>query len=284
MSAATTRPIPLLPRAATFLLVVAIGVLAAQITWQTLDPGVRPPVTVEIHPATPAPGGAAQVSPFSRVADVPLFGVLGSRPPPPPTVVPETRLRLRLIGLVAGDSPDQGRAIIVEGSNPERLYGVGDPLGGGQARIHQIHPDRVVLDRNGSLEILRLPRPHEGAAAASLPDRQTASQPAQEMDLPSIQRSEWLADPARMLQSVQTRPIIRDGTLHGLEVRPTRNAREFQRAGLRPGDVITAVDGVPLSAIQNPESLFDGLSGQSQVGIVVERGGAAVPLNIQLID
>jgi general secretion pathway protein C len=277
---ATPAGNPLLPRAVGLLLLVAAGALAARVTWQIVEPDVRPPVTqaIEAAPVTPAAPGAVE-SPLAAVADLPLFGVLGASTAPPVTAAPETRLRLRLVGLAAGDTPGQGHAIIAESGSPERLYAVGDTIAG-QARLHEVHADRVILERGGSLETLRLPRSDASpAAAASAPTRAVPS-----ADLPRVQRSEWLDDPEKLLQSVQGRPIIRDGALYGLEVRPVRNARQFQQAGLQPGDVITSVNGMPLASIEAPENLFEELAAQSQVGIVVERGGEALPLTIQLID
>jgi general secretion pathway protein C len=271
---------PLLPRAVALLLLVALGVVAAQLTWQVLAPDLRPPVTRVIETASVAattPG--AVESPLAAVADLPLFGVLGARTAPPPAAAPETRLRLRLVGLSAGATPSQGHAIIAESGSPERLYAVGDIIGG-QARLHEVHADRVILERGGSLETLRLPRSDAAAAPATAAPARAA--PAG--DLPRVQRSEWLDDPEKLFQSVQARPIIRDGALYGLEVRPVRNARQFQQAGLRPGDVITSVNGMPLAAIEAPENLFEELAAQSQIGIVVDRGGEALPLTIHLFD
>jgi general secretion pathway protein C len=273
---------PLLPRAVALLLLVALGVLAARVTWQVVAPDVRPAVTQAIVavPVTPASSGALE-SPLAAIADLPLFGVLGVRTAPPPAAAPETRLRLRLVGLAAGDTPGKGHAMIAESGSPERLYAVGDMIGG-QARLHEVHADRVILERGGSLETLRLPRSDAASTPASVASAPARAAPGAE--LPRVQRSEWLDDPEKLLQSVQARPVIRDGVLYGLEVRPVRNARQFQQAGLRPGDVITSVNGMPLAAIEAPENLFEELAAQSQIEIVVDRGGEALPLTIQLID
>jgi general secretion pathway protein C len=277
------------PRVASLLLLAGAGVMAAQLTWQMLEPDVRPPVSVDIPAAEVAPAApGTQESPLMRVAEVPLFGVLGVRAAPEPVVAPETRLRLRLVGLVAGDIPERGRAIIAENNSPERLYGIGDPVGGGQAQLHQIHRDRVILVRDGTYETLRLPRSDGtggGATAVAAPARavSTATVLAR-ADEPRIQRAEWLQDPDRLLQSVRARPVIQGGALHGLEVHPTRNAREFMQAGLQPGDVVISVNGLPLSAIEDPETLFQDLAGQMRVDIVVERDGQPLPISIQLVD
>jgi general secretion pathway protein C len=286
MAIATTSPTAV-PRTFSLLLLLAIAMMAAQMTWQVLEPDLRraPTVDVPAVDATPVTSTAAE-SPLSGVADLALFGVLGERPVAEVVVAPETRLRLRLVGLVAGEGPEQGRAIIAESGSPERLYAVGDAVGGGQARLHQIHTDRVILERDGNYETLRLPRADSSTAGAPAPApvRATASVPEPMTDEPRVQRSEWLSDPERLMQSVRARPVIQDGMLHGLEVRPTRNARQFQQAGLRPGDVITSVNGMPVSTIEDTDQLFAELSAQSQIDIVIERDGQAMPLRIQLID
>lgn len=284
---AVTADLPsALSRLASVLLLAAVGLTAAQLTWQVLAPDLRPAASIDIPANVVAPAPPeAQESPFTRVAEIPLFGVPGVRTAPEPVAAPETRLRLRLLGLAAGDSPDQGRAIIAEGTGPERLYGIGDPLGGGQARLYQIHADRVILERNGTYETLRLPRADGSTAetSAPVPAAAPARDPVQAGE-PRIRRADWLQDPERLLQTVRARPVIQAGVLHGLEVRPTRNAREFQQAGLRPGDVITSVNGIPLSGIDDADRLFRDLSGQARVEIVVEREGTALPISIQLVD
>jgi general secretion pathway protein C len=289
MMAIATRSPTAVPRTFSLLLLLAIAVMAAQLTWQVLEPDLRRAPTVDVPAADMTPlTSAAQESPLSGIADLALFGVLGERPVAEVVVAPETRLRLRLVGLVAGEGPEQGRAIIAESGSPERLYAVGDAVGGGQARLHQIHTDRVILEREGNYETLRLPRGDSSTAGAppapAAPARATASAQEPMTDEPRVQRSEWLSDPERLMQSVRARPVIQDGMLHGLEVRPTRNARQFQQAGLRPGDVITSVNGMPVSAIEDTDQLFAELSAQSQVDIVIERDGQALPLRIQLID
>nr|WP_296751201.1 type II secretion system protein GspC [Thioalkalivibrio sp.] len=289
MLAIATTPPSVLPRVVSVLLLLGLGVMAAQLTWQALEPDVRPTATVDITAESVAPTTAAATeSPFATVARLPLFGVLGERAAPEPVVAPETRLRLRLVGLMASDAPEQGHAIIVESGSPERLYRVGDAVGGGQARLHQIHIDRVILERDGGYETLRLPRSDgstAGAPASAAPVRTAAPAPAPNAtDEPRIQRSEWLGDPERLLQTVRARPVIQGGVLHGLEVSPTRNARQFQQAGLRPGDVITSVNGIPLSAIDDADRLFQDLAGQLRVELVVERDGQALPLSIELVD
>lgn len=302
------------PRGISVLLLMLLAALAASLTWQVLAPDVRPGVTLHIQaePAGPSTAGPAE-SPLAEVAQLPLFGVLNERVAAAPVVAPETRLRLRLVGLSAGGNPNAGHAIITEDNRRERLYTVGDAIGSGQARVHQIHADRVILERDNAFETLRLPRADGGAvtagARAQAPgntaprDYESDTYPmdsgstdayptdsdsmaglASDPGEPHVRRVDWLSDPDRLMQSIRARPVIQNGMLHGLEVRPTRNARQFQQAGLQPGDVITSVNGMPVASIDNTDSLLQELSTQSQVDLVVERNGQAIPLSVQLLD
>lgn len=286
------------PRALSGVLLILLGALLAQLTWQILAPDLRPGVSLAPDALQVAVlDTAPSESPLLALAEIALFGELGARPvaaPSPPPPVQETRLRLRLLGLVAGEAGDTGYAIIADGGQPEQVVRIGDALGGGQAYLRQIHAEYIVLERaNGALETLRLPRadgsttespPALAPTATPLAAEQASLTSAPAPPQPRIQRSEWLESPERLLQSVHARPVLRGGQLHGLEVRPTRNARQFQEAGLRPGDIITAVGGVPLAGIDNPNDLLARLARETQIDVMLERDGQAQLLTVRLDD
>jgi len=70
---------------------------------------------------------------------------------------PETRLKLTLRGVFASEDSSGGRAIVGDPQGKEENYAVGDPLPGG-AKLSEIYPDRIILERNGRFETLRLPK------------------------------------------------------------------------------------------------------------------------------
>ena len=82
---------------------------------------------------------------------------LGGAPPPPQDLedVPETQLNLKLKGTIAASVDQESMAIIAEGNGDEKVYEIGDAIPGG-ASIHAIRLDRVILERAGRLEELRL--------------------------------------------------------------------------------------------------------------------------------
>ena len=68
---------------------------------------------------------------------------------------PDTQMNLILKGVLAGGAKI-AFAIIAQGQGgAEDFYGIGDQVSG--AILREVHADRVILERNGRFETLRLP-------------------------------------------------------------------------------------------------------------------------------
>ncbi|MDX1608955.1 MAG: type II secretion system protein GspC [Halofilum sp. (in: g-proteobacteria)] len=237
---------PAAPMALNVALVVAIAWTAATLTWRLL-PG---PASVPDR-SIPAAGPAAAGEPErTDVAALHLFGqapagdTTASRPVP--TEAPETRLNLKLTGVFAAGGGD-GIAIIVAGNAEQAVYGVGDRVAGA-ARIDGIYADRVLLERNGALETLRLSEDgvatERAGAARGSGDRdiQRIAQRAREL------RQRLTENPLELARMVRFQPYMRDGELVGYRIQPrTADAELLAELGLRPTDVVTRVNGVALN-------------------------------------
>ena len=291
LNPAWSRP---LVGAATVVLVVILGWMAAGLTWLVLEPDSRLARDTGVVQTPEATGGTGAdeaagedgESGFARAARVALFGEPQVREEVPVTA-PETRLRLRLLG-VSSTAGDGGVAVISVNNDPAALYRPGDDIGDGMATVRRVEPHQVILERDGRFEALRLPRGEDlrGEGVAEGSRRQGAdSRPHRgEEPAPRISRDRWMRDPQQLAEVVQAEPVMRGGRLHGIRVQPRRNQREFARAGLRPGDIITSIDGQAVGSIENPQSLVESLQGSSQINLVVERGGNTVPLTVELSD
>ncbi|WP_018881427.1 type II secretion system protein GspC [Thioalkalivibrio sp. ALE30] len=292
----------LLPRLAPIHLpwILSVGLLAASawviagLVWTIAVPGhTYAPGAVESMgraPAEQASPSTASDDPvqsgFARSADFAPFGSLQKTQPEAIEHAPDTRLSLELIGVLA-TGQGRGSAIISSGRSNVALYHVGDTIGNQLARLHQVHPDRVILEREGQLEMLRLPRGEDlrvGDRRTDSPQRpsQPASSPAPVTA--SVSRSRWLEDPEQAMNSLRAQPVMRDGTLVGIRVTPTRNQREFERAGLQEGDIITSVEGQQIRDISDPEQILSGLDSVDRVNITIERDGQTLPLTIELTE
>ena len=87
----------------------------------------------------------------------------------------ETRLALTLTGIVASTEDGTGSAVIKSGA-AEQVYAVGDALpASGQVVLAKVMPQQVVIDNNGTYELIKL---YEGPGIA-IPTR-AAQQPSQQ--------------------------------------------------------------------------------------------------------
>ncbi|MCG6873280.1 MAG: hypothetical protein LJE84_13420 [Gammaproteobacteria bacterium] len=114
------------------------------------------PSATEPAAAVPAGRGPGPVS-LTEIVNAQLFG----RPTAGPVVVaaPETRLQLRLSGVMASNDGRHAAAVISVESGPAQAYRVGEVIEGTDARVQAVQADHVVLERGGRQETLSLEKP-----------------------------------------------------------------------------------------------------------------------------
>ncbi len=195
---------------------------------------------------------------------------------------PETRLSLTLRGIIALSSGGVGRALIAEGNAEERLYKVGDTLSG-SAVLHEVLADKVILKRGGRFETLTLPRERLEAEVSSAASRGRPASPsgAATTQLRTL-RDEIAGNPQLAFSLIQAQPVLEQGKIKGYRVNPGRQRKLFQGTGLRPGDVVTHVNGVALSDPAQMASLFAQFKTADRFELQLERGGQATSLSIDL--
>lgn len=265
-------------RFTTLVLVAITAVLLGRLTWAVLEPSSLLP------PAASAPSHAIQsddtMTPrggFKELAGLSVFG-RAERNQNRVVNAPDTSLSWTLKGVFSNPDASRSAAILSPQGQAEKLYRVGASLPG-NVTLQEVFPDRVILDRGGRLETLRLKR-HDTAAPAANRTRSAAPALPTAQAEPRVDRDAWVNDPQRFLDVISANPVMEDGVLYGLEVSPARNAREFEAAGLVPGDVITEVNGSPVSEITDYRDLLSELADASSVSVSLERNGE--PMNITI--
>lgn len=270
---------------ATFLLIALTAVVLGRLTWAVIEPSsimpaARPAANAVIADTAPTATGG-----FRQLAALSVLGANQSRP----AVVnaPDTTLSWTLKGVMSDPDPARSAAILAPQGQPEKLYRVGAALPG-NVRLEQVMNDRVILARDGKLETLRLKRVEQAAprnagrssAAPRLPAADPDVTITPDGGVARIDREAWASDPQRFMDVISASPVMQDGAMYGLEVNPARNAREFEAAGLEPGDVIVAVEGTPVSEISDYRDILQELGGASSVSVSLERNGE--PINITI--
>ena len=228
----------------------------------------EPPVPA----AATAPQNAADVVPeaapdYADLAQLHLFGVAETAPrPPPKTEIPETRAQLKLHGVFVDG--EQSGAIIGAHNGRQHFVPLHGQLPGG-AKLKEVHADRVVIERNGRDEALRFPKTKAlaaGHAEPTLESTQAAgAQPVALTDLAGAAAG----DLARHLRIF---PVQDNDTFVGYRILPGRDRDLYQRLGLRPGDIITEVDGQAVAEPADADGFQRQLTTHNEVTLTVRRG------------
>ncbi|NJN46977.1 MAG: type II secretion system protein GspC [Candidatus Competibacteraceae bacterium] len=271
----------------TLILIILLAYDLARLTWDFLPvPESLAPSLLESDAAGSLTVNTEPVVDYTVIASWHLFGELDESKPPPATLaVPETRLNLRLAGIFYSANPSKALALVAESGGRELTYTVGDRLPGG-VRLEQILSDRIILSRNGVLESLRLPKDTIGgstARAASTPAPQTGLAPASDapIDASTIAsrlRREVVERPQVLEDLAFASPYQQDGQFIGFRLRPGRDRKLFQQLGLRPGDIVTEINGLRLTSPTQGLTLFQELLNTDQIAVQVLRNGAEIPL------
>jgi general secretion pathway protein C len=268
------------PRVATWALALALGVQAAMIVTDLAGASRSPAAATGSSAATPeAQRHSVDVA---AITNTHLFGA------PPVQAVPEqnaanapqTSMPLVLTGIISADNPENGLAILGETAAAAKVYAVGDNVRGG-AKLHSVFSDRVVLDRNGRLETLALPRQYQ---AGTMPNAPPPSAAALQTENPVIDRMRKLMtdEPGLMADIMRPQPVFAQGKQRGYRVYPGRNRQAFVRLGLRPGDLVTAINGTPLDDPARGQEIFRTIGSSSEAHVTVMRNGQQQDLTLNM--
>jgi general secretion pathway protein C len=262
------------PRLVSYVLAALIAVEAAGIAISLLT---RSPVRAPQPIAAALPNAHKDGADVQSVVSAHLFGVATADPNQDPANAPASTANLVLAGTIATQDPKHGVAIISDGG-PSKVYAVGDNIGG--AALHSVYLDRVILDRAGSLETLLLPRilPPSHAAA-----RTPGASPRTVAAVDNIRRMVQ-QDPGLLDQVMRTVPSYDNaaGKLRGFRAYPGRNRAIFNKLGLKPGDLVTAINGTALDDPQRSQEVFNTIQTSDHVSVSIERGGQKQDITLNI--
>ena len=297
-----------------FLLTVWVVLGLVRLIWAFVpvsDEAATAPARV-INPVTapPTSGAAASVD-IERLRSWHLFGKAGAvdKAPEVETVVAsgggsrdgiekgarETRLNLILRGVVASSEDGLGHAII-ENRSRQAVYAVGDKLPvSAKVTLAKVMPRQVVLDNAGTYELLVLfedsklgkqqaasqPAARKSPARASTRDvdkRQDAEITAMAQDY----RDRLYKNPQSLANVVSISAVREGGQLRGYRLRPGKEREQFKQLGFKPGDLVTAVNGITLDNPGNTMSLYTAMRSAGEVVFDVERDNQQLTISVSL--
>ncbi|HTX24932.1 MAG TPA: type II secretion system protein GspC [Steroidobacteraceae bacterium] len=260
------------PQAAVWVLAIALGAQAASIVTRLAGAGAA-----SLKATAPLASGLS-ARPSIDVASIAAGHLFGAAPLPASgqgaATAPQTTMPLVLTGTIAVNRPKDGLAILGPSITTAKVYAVGDNVPGG-ARLHAVYDDRVLLERAGRLETLLLPRKF---ASAPPPVASTL-----QSSLDRVRRviSE---DPGVIADVMRPQPVFADGKQRGYRVYPGRNSQAFMSLGLRPGDLVVAINNTPLDDPARGEEIFRTLGSSSEARVTVMRNGRQQDLTLNMSE
>ena len=175
-------------------------------------------------------------------------------------------LPLYLLGVVPGRSVTEGTAQIGTSIDNPQTYSAGAMLAN-DARLTEIHSDYVLLkkgERSARLQLFKRnapPLPAPGSDDLLNVGGAPAPEP------PKATNYEMLTDYLRPV------PLYDGDVLRGYQLYPGGRSGVFAQLGLRAGDVITAIDGMPLIDAEQTIQMLRELTQGAALTVTVERNG-----------
>ncbi|UVO49384.1 PDZ domain-containing protein [Sphingomonas sp. SUN019] len=249
------------------LLLAGLAVQCARLVWTVLTP-VSP--LGDWRPAGPViPSAPAAVL---RGFD-PFFRISGTQSGP--AVV--TSLQLKLFGTRIDEATGQGSAIVAGPDGVQQSIAVGEEIIPGVV-LKEVAFDHVAIERGGVREDLFLDQ-SGGAAAVTAAPAPGGAAPAPGAPSPAGGAGVTV----QQLQSdVGFIPRIDSGRISGLVVRAQGSGAAFRAAGLKDGDIVTAIGGRPVTGPADIDRLSSDFAGGGNLSLTVERGGQTLPIAVQM--
>jgi general secretion pathway protein C len=280
------------------LLAIFLLAYAAELTWR-LWPQPNQTATTENTNSRPTKTTAGSnnklnLAPIKRLN---LFGDFNAQPvvvEEEVTDAPVTRLNLTLTGVVTSTNEDQGAAII-ENKNQQQTYGIGEKIEGTNATLKQVYADRVIIKNGPTSETLMLDgvdynqsnQANNRPIGANTPTAQPARNVSQRRTLSNaaLEASRELQDkPASFIDYIAVSPHRPDGELAGYRVSPGKKPALFKSAGLKSGDVITEINGLDLTDMQQALEAMNMLKELQSLQMSVQRKDDLITLYLDLPD
>jgi general secretion pathway protein C len=259
-----------LPQIVSALLILALAHRLAAITWFVI-PGTPPdaPRPEISFPTSQAPSNAPEMN-FRKISESHLFDEAVEVVAPVVSNVvdaPDTNLNLELRGVISG----RGVAIIASGNGQEKKYIVEDTIeGSGNTVLHAVYENRVILNRSGNLETLRLPQ-EVSANAVTVTTR--AETPAPRAAASGSLQDIITSNASRITDILRVAPHIDQGQMVGFRINPGQARDQFDALGLFPGDVVTEINGTAMTDPSRGLQVFEALGEATVASVTVLRNG-----------
>jgi general secretion pathway protein C len=85
-----------------------------------------------------------------------------------------------------------------------------------------------------------------------------------------------------LAKRVQVTPVLDNGRIAGVRVSTAGDTALMARLGLRPSDIVTAVNGIPVDSVARGQQILDSLGSATDVRVTVTRDGVPAEITMKL--
>lgn len=185
---------------------------------------------------------------------------------------PETRLNLRLEGVLVAERPEDSGAIVAGSNGVTEHYRVGDVLPG-NAELSEVEPGRILIRRNGQYESLAFDEESSAGMVEDVEEEPDVASPEQFL---SEAREQLDSQGVAALAPYGLSPAGDDGSSGYVY---DGSSAMLNAVSLRAGDVITAINGQRLGDLEQDMTLLEDWRSQSQLEIEIERDGSILTVS-----
>jgi general secretion pathway protein C len=237
---------------------------------------------------------------IGRIIALAPFGSAAAPEPAPDTDAPAARLNVRLRGVLVDPDPAQSRAFL-QVANATDVYRIGDPVEA--AELVAINADTVTLSTEGGLRVIGFggeldddgtpaqAEPEEAPAAQNDPfarlaaaivpgqgsiDLREAPPPETTEQYIDLWRERITANPQAAMDTVGVELVE-----NGYRIKSDPNIG-VTLAGLKPGDVVTRLNGQTVGDLDSDRKLYDEVAASGIARLEVLRDGQALLLTFPL--
>lgn len=271
------RALRALPKLAGITAILCAAWAGARLTWTLSGTPSRPIAGTESRALTET-GVAAPANIDAAIALAP-FGTPAATGPRPGSVA-QSSAGLVLQGVLLADDPKESQAIIKVAGGPAKAYLPGETVAGG-AVVLRVEARAVILMVAGAEERLGFPLPGPGPGAGiatpnAAPAAAAAASPTPIDEVIVRARQRIAQNPRDLLNDLGAE--AGDG---GYRIGTNASAMT-RRAGFKPGDLVTRVNGVPVGNIENDRQLFEEVVAAGNARVEIIRDGKTTILTFPL--
>jgi general secretion pathway protein C len=259
---------------------VVVGIImsvSGQLLFIMPGPPKKIATTIEAPKRQPAP-----ISSYDVIKERKLLGSISKGPAGTLTGDDRDRpiaaLGLLLKGTIAG-SVIYSRAII-EDKGKQQIFKIGDSVSG--ANIIGIFRNKVILEMNGQEQML-VPEETSGKKGAKGgPGSSAPAIPIGGMSGGGGDMSSAMQNMEQFLGNARVVPYFKGGEPYGFRVTNVDNSSPLFGLGVRSGDVIKSVNGIPIKTPEDAMKLYQNMQNISSANVELERHGTTTSINVPL--